>query len=260
MGQLLSPIAAGVAVWLLVGPRAVTPKRLFGKIARPTVDDAAAFAVAGAVVGLISLGTALGGALGAAGGVVIGRSVQQRRRHRAEAAVRRALPDVLLLLAAELQAGVSPHVALRSCGAGAPPVLAGHLHAVSAGASLGLDPATALTPGPPGAEGLMALAACWRVSQSSGSSLGVGVARLANGLAADDRCRAEVDAQLAGPRASAAVLATLPLLAMMMAAGLGAAPVSFFRTPAGTGCLVVGLALDVLGLGWTRRLAAAAVP
>ncbi|HVE62940.1 MAG TPA: type II secretion system F family protein [Mycobacteriales bacterium] len=256
--ELLPPVAAGVAVWLLVAPAATSSRQSGQPLALPAVDAPVVLALAGAGAGLIVFGGVLGAGLGAALGAGVGRAVQHRRTHQAEAAVRGALPDVLRLLAAELQAGVAPDVALGSCSAGAPRALAMHLGSVSAGARLGLDPAVTLAPGPPGAEGLRALAACWRVSQSTGSSLGIGVARLASGLAAEERCRAEVDAQLAGPRASAAVLATLPLLAVTMSVGLGASPLTFFRTPVGTACLAVGAALDVAGLRWTRRLAAAA--
>jgi len=253
------PLAAGITAWLLVRPAAWVREP---RVARswPVREGTGLAAVVGALVGVATLGGVTGGGLGAGAGVLAARAARSRERRRAETAVRRAVPDVLRLLAAELQAGVSPHAALASSGVGAPAALAEHLRAVSAGARLGVDPADALAPGPIGAEGLSALAACWRVSQTSGASLGAGVARLAGGLAAEDRCRAEVEAQLAGPRASATVLATLPLVAVAMAVGLGASPVAFFRTTVGTGCLLTGLALDLAGLRWTKHLAAGAMP
>ncbi|MBX6769235.1 MAG: type II secretion system protein, partial [Actinomadura rubrobrunea] len=61
------------------------------------------------------------------------------------------------------------------------------------------------------------------------------------------------------PKATARLLAGLPLLGLAMAAALGANPVAFlFGTIPGLGCLVAGIALDVLGMWWTSRLAQAA--
>lgn len=259
MTSSAAALAAGVAAWLVVRPAPVAPAPARALTSRRRPDELPVAAIAGGLLGAALLG-GVGAVAGAAAGIAGARAWRRRHRDRAAAAIRRALPDVLRLLAAQLQAGIPPHLALASSAGGAPPALARHLAEVSSGARLGLDPASSLWPGPPGAEGLRALAACWQVSGSTGSSLGVGVARLAAGLAAEDRCRAEVDAQLAGPRASAAVLATLPLVAIAMAGGLGAAPLDFFRTPTGSGCLVAGLVLDAAGLHWTRRLAASAAP
>ena len=47
----------------------------------------------------------------------------------------------------------------------------------------------------------------------------------------------------------------LPVLGLLMAAGLGMRPLHFlFGSPAGVGCLVLGLALEPCGLWWTHRL------
>jgi tight adherence protein B len=67
--------------------------------------------------------------------------------------------------------------------------------------------------------------------------------------------RQDVAAQLAGPRATARLLAALPLLGLLMATGLGMNPLSFlFGSPAGFGCLAIGIALDATGVWWTNRL------
>jgi tight adherence protein B len=108
-------------------------------------------------------------------------------------------------------------------------------------------------------EVLRALAACWTVCAGSGSGLAAAVERLEEGLRAEQSQRRAVDAELAGPRATAGLLAVLPAGGLLLAAGLGADPLSvLLTTPVGLLCLTAGLALDAVGLWWTGRLVAAA--
>ncbi|SEG71499.1 Type II secretion system (T2SS), protein F [Thermomonospora echinospora] len=111
----------------------------------------------------------------------------------------------------------------------------------------------------PGAEGLRILAACWRIGADKGGTFAAVVEGLATALRDEEAQRQEVAAQLAGPRATARLLAGLPLLGLGMAAALGADPLAFlFGTVPGLVCLALGVGLDVLGLWWTHRLARAA--
>lgn len=106
---------------------------------------------------------------------------------------------------------------------------------------------------------LRALAACWTVCARSGAGLAAAVDRLEEGLRAEQAQRRALDAELAGPRATAALLAVLPLVGLLLAAALGADPLRvLLHTPLGLLCLVTGLALDAAGVLWTRRLAARA--
>ncbi|MFG1998409.1 type II secretion system F family protein [Spirillospora sp. NPDC048911] len=111
----------------------------------------------------------------------------------------------------------------------------------------------------PGAEGLRLLAACWRIGAERGGTLAAVLDGLASALRDEEAQRQDVAAQLAGPRATARLLAGLPLLGLGMAAAMGANPLAFlFGTGPGVCFLTVGLALDAVGLGWTQRLARAA--
>ena len=108
-------------------------------------------------------------------------------------------------------------------------------------------------------EVLRALAACWTVCAASGSGLATAVEQLGEGLRADQERRRAVEAELAGPRATAGLLAVLPVAGLLLATGLGADPAGvLLHTPLGLACLTGGLLLDGLGLLWTGRMVARA--
>ncbi|GAA2880987.1 hypothetical protein GCM10010517_43820 [Streptosporangium fragile] len=160
-------------------------------------------------------------------------------------------------LAAELAAGRTAGEALARAvqAAGFPDPVA--LRPLVAAARDGGDvPAALLTAAPEeGGEAFRALAACWKVSMTAGAGLSVLVERVTVSLREAEAHRHNVAAQLAGPRATARLLAGLPVLGLVMAAGLGMRPLHFlFGGPAGAGCLVLGLVLDACGLWWTHRL------
>ncbi|MFI0354410.1 type II secretion system F family protein [Actinomadura sp. 9N407] len=107
-----------------------------------------------------------------------------------------------------------------------------------------------------GAEGLRLLAACWRIGAERGGTLATVLDGLVAALRDEEAQRQEIATQLAGPRATARLLAGLPLLGLGMAVALGADPLAFlFGTLPGLGCLLSGIGLNVAGLWWTRRLA-----
>ena len=118
---------------------------------------------------------------------------------------------------------------------------------------------TSAAPGSAVPEVLRALAACWTVCAGSGAGLATAVERLEEGLRAEQAQRRAVDAELAGPRATAGLLAVLPAGGLLLAGGLGADPLSvLLATPVGLLCLLVGLGLDAVGVWWTGRLVASA--
>ncbi|GLW23737.1 hypothetical protein Mame01_37800 [Microbispora amethystogenes] len=164
-------------------------------------------------------------------------------------------------LAAELAAGRPPGDALARALSSVRPPDPAALDPVIAAARDGGDVAAALLAAAParGGEGLVRLAACWRVSVAAGGGLTALVERVCVSLREAQAHREEVAAQLSGPRATARMLAGLPALGLLMAAGLGMNPLSFLLGgPAGLACLVAGLALDAAGLWWTHRLVARA--
>ncbi|MFD0528964.1 type II secretion system F family protein [Kitasatospora arboriphila] len=65
--------------------------------------------------------------------------------------------------------------------------------------------------------------------------------------------------ELAGSRATVALLAALPVFALLLGTALGAHPLStLLHTPAGLACLAVGAVLETTGLLWTARIVRAA--
>ena len=161
-------------------------------------------------------------------------------------------------LGGELRAGRPPAAALAAAAPLAVGPTADVLAAAASAAALGGDVAGVLARGAPLTSSpalLRGLGACWALCSGTGSGLAAAVERLERAERdAQDRRRA-VQAELSGPRATARMLAGLPVLGVLLAAGLGARPVQLLLTTAlGLTCLVAGVALDVAGVLWTRRL------
>jgi tight adherence protein B len=183
----------------------------------------------------------------------LGRRRKQRDHRRA------AVIELCDAIAVELIAGRPPNTALTEA-ARALPELPG-LRAVIDAAHDGDDVAAALTgaASTEGCEALRLLAGCWRIGVDRGGMLASVIEGLAEALRDEQSHREDIALQLAGPRATARLLAALPALGLAMAAVLGADPVRFLLTTIpGALCLGVGLTLDALGLWWTAHLATAA--
>ena len=195
-------------------------------------------------------------------GAVLGeRTWQGRRAAATRRDERRRAVEACAALAGELRAGRTPAAALGAAAEIATGPSQQALRGAAAAAQLGGDVPGALSPGSGSAsdtavpELLRSLAACWSVCSVSGSGLVSAIDRLEEGLRAEQDRRRAVDAELAGPRATAVMLAVLPLAGMLLATGLGADPVGMLlHTPLGLACLAGGLLLDGLGLWWTSRL------
>lgn len=279
MTLLASALLAGAAVAALVGVpvgaglrlQAVLPEarrpvglprsRLLLVLVLPVVLATAA--LVGVVPGLL-----LGGAGGAAVRLMRSRRAAALRRDERARAV-----EACGVLAGELRAGRGPAEALAAAAELATGPSGRALAAAAASARLGGDVAGALRPTSSGAGApaagtpadsavarlLDALAVCWTVCAASGSGLAAAVERLEGGLRAEQDQRRAVEAELAGPRATALLLAGLPCAGLLLASGLGADPLHvLLETPVGLVCLTGGLLLDGVGLWWTGRLVARA--
>ncbi|MEV7426057.1 MULTISPECIES: type II secretion system F family protein [unclassified Streptomyces] len=187
---------------------------------------------------------------------LVGRRLRARELRRAR---ERRADGVLALCgvaAAELRAGSQPVQALLTA-AGPTGGLGRGEAAVLAAARFGGDVPGALRRAAhePGADGLVGLAACWRVAVDSGAGLAAGLDRLETALRAEKDQREGLRAQLAGAWSTVVVLALLPVVGLLMGAALGADPLRvLLHTPAGLGCLAVGGLLEAAGLWWAARV------
>jgi tight adherence protein B len=93
------------------------------------------------------------------------------------------------------------------------------------------------------------------LSSRTGCSLAHVVAAVDEDLRARRRHRQDLRAATAAPRASAMLLAGLPLVGLAMGSGVGADPWGVLTTTAtGQVLLVTGVALEFAGVAWSRRL------
>ncbi|WP_236005204.1 type II secretion system F family protein [Nonomuraea antri] len=171
---------------------------------------------------------------------------------------RQASIELCQALSAELSAGRTPGEALTRAVAAVDFPDPQVMRPVTAAARDGGDVAAALAAAAParGGEGLHRLTACWDVGVTVGAGLAALVERVAGALRAAQAHRQDVAAQLAGPRATARLLAVLPALGLLMAGALDMHPLDFLLgSVPGLACLVTGIALDACGLWWTNRMA-----
>jgi tight adherence protein B len=169
-------------------------------------------------------------------------------RRRDTAARHAQLLAALRVLIGELDAGARPAMTLAAAAGIAPAharvfTEAAAADAGDAGTVLSADPATRL------------IGLAWQLSEQAGAELSGVLTRVTHDLAAEDEQRRAVAVALAGPRASAGVLAGLPLLGFALGAAMGARPWAFLLGDgAGRVVCCAGVLLDVGGLLWMRRI------
>ena len=103
------------------------------------------------------------------------------------------------------------------------------------------------------------LAACWRVTERTGAPLVDVVQRLAAAERDMDEARVHMHSALAGPRATARMLALLPVIGVGLGFVMGVNPLGWFlSTVWGMTVLALGIALVGVGIWWTNRIVARA--
>ncbi|MFP5020896.1 type II secretion system F family protein [Pseudonocardia phyllosphaerae] len=219
------------------------------------------------------------GGAAAAGWVVLGpggaicavavTAVVRRRRAAHQEAERAGhaaaeLADALTRITDELRTGAHPAAALAGTEHDGP-LVRDLLAPASAAARIGEPVPDALRRAAPagrdGAADVERVAAAWELADRHGAPL----ADLLAGVGDDIRWRlahgARVRAQLAGPRATAAVLTALPLAGIGLGQLMGISPLAVLREGLlGPALLVVGVGLTGAGALWSDRILRGAVP
>jgi tight adherence protein B len=210
----------------------------------------------GAVLGL--LGASWLPLLGGTVAVPLVRRWLRRREWRRDARRREsAVVELCAAVAGELRVGRPPDRALLTVGALVMREFGSDGRALLAAARFGGDVPAALRKlaTGPGAGGLSGVAACWHVSVEGGAGLADGLDQIAGALRAERDQREELEAQLAGPRSTAALLALLPVFGLLLGSAMGASPAHvLLHSAPGLACLIVGGLLEWAGLFWVARL------
>ncbi|KAB1907602.1 hypothetical protein F8279_10220 [Micromonospora sp. AMSO1212t] len=177
-------------------------------------------ALCGAVTGVL-LGGPVAALVLATYGVLAARAVLRRRTHRRAALAHRRDLDRLAAVAADLRAGLPADNGVDDC---------------------------------PGRVARLARAA-GKLADQTGAPLADLLERIEADARAADRGLAAAAAQAAGARATAWLLAALPLGGIGLGYGIGVDPVAvLLRTPVGAGSAVAAVVLQVGGLLWAERL------
>lgn len=192
--------------------------------------------------------------------VVTTAGLRYRRRRRRErgTAEGQALEAALDVLVGELRVGTHPVRAFSVAADETAGAVAESMRAVAARAQLGADVAGGLReaarlsalPGP-----WERLAVYWELATEHGLAIASLMRAAQRDIVERQRFSAKVTSGLAGARATANILAGLPLLGVLLGQLIGAQPLRFLLNGhAGGWLLVVGVALACGGLLWADRI------
>ena len=99
------------------------------------------------------------------------------------------------------------------------------------------------------------VAVCWRLASDHGLAVATLMRAAQRDIVDRQRFSGRVDASLAGPRATAAILAALPILGILLGELIGAHPVKFLLGGGPGGWLLItGAALIAAGVLWSDHL------
>jgi tight adherence protein B len=249
--------AALLAVALLTVPP--HRRRLRGAKAAHRSGRTAALVIAaalGAIVAIVSPAAAVAGALAA---TMIGVRLRRRRHRRYRRTQGEAMAAALRTVVGELRIGAHP---VRAFETAATEAAAGGgnaatpLRALAARARLGSDVAASI-------RDLGSMSAlpvhwsrvevCWRLATDHGLPISLLMSAAHRDIVERQRFSDRVDAALAGPRATAVILAGLPVFGVALGHLIGAQPLRFLLGGGGW-LLVTGVTLVCAGLGWSDHI------
>ena len=226
---------------------------------RPGVGVAAVVAVvAGAVLTVPTVGIAAAMVVG-----TVAHRVRRAHRDRRRDGEVRALLAGLDVAVADLRVGAHPESACLAAAAESTGRPAEAFRSAAATARLGGSAAAGLLTGAQRgdnrasgvASDLGRIAVAWRIAERHGIPLAELLEAARVDLLGRRRFRSRVESGMAGARATAAVLACLPVLGIALGQMMGAGPVGVLLSGGiGGVLLVVGTALACIGLAWADRM------
>lgn len=257
-----STSAAALAVALMVVPPSSSLRLLgSGLLARSRARIGglnrwvvwAAASAAAAV--LLPVSVVAAGVLAAA--TLLFRRRKQTTRRRVEQD-RRSLEIALDVLVGELRVGAHPVAAFDAAAAEADGACAASFRAVAARAMLGADVSAGLR-GVAEGSALRShwerLAVCWELAHVHGLTIALLMRAAQRDIVERARLDSHAAAGLAGARATATLLACLPLVGIALGELIGAGPVRFLLAGAPGGwLLVVGVSFACAGMLWSDRI------
>lgn len=183
----------------------------------------------------------------------VARTLARSRREQQAVRRRSRLVEACEAMLGDLHAGRPPGQALVSAARACP-----ELTAAAGTVALGGDVPSALrtVARAPGAEAVDRVAGAWQLCAATGSGLALALEQVLATVRAEQEVTLAVRGELASARATARLLAVLPLLVLVMAQGIGADPWAFLlATAPGLLCLGAGVGLAVAGVTWLDRIA-----
>jgi tight adherence protein B len=189
--------------------------------------------------------------------------IRRRRRSDRGSGESRELETAIDVLVGELRVGAHPAAAFAVAAQETTGPVAGACRSVAARARLGANVAAGLR-GIGETSVLQAhwerLAVCWQLAADHGLAMSALMHAAQRDIAERQRFSGQVRSAMAGARATATILASLPVLSVVMGQLIGARPMAFLLDGRLGGCLlVVGLTLVCGGLLWSDRITDQAV-
>ncbi|SDN33409.1 type II secretion system F family protein [Allokutzneria albata] len=254
-------LAVGIMLWPNVSARprlaalSGVPKRSKWTRHGP---NAAILVVAAGACGCLLAG--VGGGLALAALFWTGaRHLRRRRFDLRRRAAARDLAAALELIVGELRSGAHPASAVENVAVDSDPETEKVLRSIACTARLGGDVRAAIDRfaeadrlrGPV----LRQFGEAWSTAENHGVPLAELVEALHRDLSQRVRFESQVDSRMAGPRSTAAVLAGLPIVGLLLGEAMGAAPFAVLvGTGFGQGLLIAGSVLMCAGVAWSTRL------
>jgi tight adherence protein B len=258
---MTGPVVAALALSVSVLVLPSSPRRRLAPLGfvHPRVAPAATIGftvcAAAAVTVLLPQTTVLAAAMLAA---TAGMRYRRRRRSRRAMEESRLLETAIEVLVGELRVGAHPARAFSVAADETDGPVADSCRAVAARARLGADVAAGLrsvakTSALPAQWNRLAV--CWQLACEHGLAMSTLMHAAQRDIVERKRFSGRVMAAMAGARATAAILASLPVLSVLLGQVIGAHPVAFLLGGhAGGWLLVVGAALVCGGLMWSDRI------